>query len=183
MKKLLYIILAALLVLSLAGCKGKSNNTPSDNPAPENEAAAQQETEPAKEESAASSKFVRGTWDASGKVFTSDFSGLKITLTDDFRHYDDTELAETYLSDSAFSWDTADYETMTTIPDCVFLDTSGNNVSILFENVALEGAPNISEEDYLDIVTKSLGGEENKRITSVPFPEIHLLAGTRLITR
>lgn len=139
MKKILYVLLAALIVLSLAGCKGKSNTI----------------------------ELSRGSWDADKKVFTNDVTGIKITLTDGYIAATDDELVDAYLDDSSIDLTTADYTKMNNIPDCAFYKLTGENCGVLYENIAAEGEPNISEDDYLDVAIKKLDGSTSNEYYDV----------------
>lgn len=155
MKKLVYILIAALLAMTFAGCGPKQGNV-QPNDAPQDAA----QTDNTQKET----KFARGSWSvsSSGTVFSSDYSGIKITLAGDYYSLTDEELAENYLNDASIDLANADFEKMTTIPECAFADLSGNNCGLLYENVAAEGAAGIDEDSYLDIATKSMDGVTGK---------------------
>ena len=156
MKKLLYVLLAVLLVMSLAACGPKQSNVQPDNAQQDN---AQMDNTQTDDAQPAAKTFARGSWDASGKTFTSDYSGITIKISDDYTALTDAELAENYLDDSAFDLAGADYEKMTNIPDCAFINyMTGSNTDLLYENVTAEGAPDISEDDYLDAAKGGLDG-------------------------
>ena len=145
MKKLLYVFLAALLVMSLAGCGSKQSNVQPDN--------GQQDA------AQTTAKFARGSWDDSKTTFTNGFSGITIKISSDYLALTDAELAENYLGDTSFDFSAADYDKMTTIPECAFANNlTGSNCGVLYENVAAEGAPDISEDDYLDAAVKNIDG-------------------------
>lgn len=142
MKKVLYVFLAALLVLSLVGCKSKPSNDQSNG-------------------AQTTVKFARGSWDDSQTTFTSDFSGLTIKISSAYSALTDAELAENYLGDTSFDFTNADYDKMTTIPECAFANyLTGVNCGVLYENVKAEGAPDISEDDYLDAAVKNIDGDK-----------------------
>lgn len=158
MKKLLSISLVLLCMLSIAGCSQKeaSGNKPESTVETTPETTA--ETKP--EEPAVS--FSRGSWDAAGKVFVNEITGIRIQLGEGYAAISDAELASLYLGEDVdlSSWTEEDYKTQINIPECHFNNTGNSGVTaITYENLAAENAAMIDEDTYLAIVLKNLSGQ------------------------
>lgn len=154
MKRLFYLILACLLVLSLGGCRGRGGNVEPDTTKAEDTTAEQTTEEPTTK---AATDSPRGSWDSAGKTFTNELTDITFTIPDSFTPMTEGDLAKYYLDDPDFDFSKADFEKMTTIPDCGCVNYStGENIGILYENLAAEGATSVSEDYYLDIALGNL---------------------------
>lgn len=152
MKKLLTVLLTILLVLSMAACSSKK-----EEPAPSGNEPAATEPEPAPVPEPVAKEFSRGSWNEERTVFTNPFSGIRIELSGNYSAVSESDLSSQFLNDPDFDYSTADFSSMTTIPECMFIDSStGANANVQFENLKAENAPGITEEQYLDICFEAL---------------------------
>ena len=133
MKKLLGLLLAAALVLSLAACGGKGGED----------------------------EFVltRGQWDE--YTYKNSSMGFEFTLNEEWTILDDESFVSTFLPDvdpEEFSrWTNEDFKKSRVIP-CAFARRNDNfeNVSLVIENLKLSGGTKSTPEEYLDIAAESL---------------------------
>ena len=153
MKKIISLIFALVMLLSFSACSsnspesGEGTETPTETVVPE-------KTE----------EFARGTWDESGKVFTNETTGVKMTVPDSFTVLSDKELAENYLGKDVdiSSWTSEDYGKELSIPDCAVISyQTGSNVGVIYENLKMENALSVTEKQYLEVVTEKLGTSDD----------------------
>ncbi|MBR3167689.1 MAG: hypothetical protein IKF18_03250 [Erysipelotrichaceae bacterium] len=159
MKKLLLISLVLLCLLGFSGCSQKESNKPESTVETTPEPTPESTTETKPEEPAFS--FSRGTWDAEGKVFVNESTGVRIQLGEGYSASSDADLASLYLGENVdlSSWTEEDYKTEISIPDCQFYSANGSNTAVTYENLAAEGATAIGEDTYLAIVLNNLKGQ------------------------
>ena len=147
MKKLMSLTMAIILSLGLlAGCgSNKTVVTPdADSTAPT---------------TAEALEFTRGT--VVDGVYSSDFSGIVFEVPKDWTVSTDEELAQAmglgseYLTDETAK--AAELAKLTTIYDLMCSAPNGiDSISIVYENVVLEGTPNATEEEMADAISNTL---------------------------
>lgn len=148
MKKHLSLTLAIILSLGLlAGCS--SNNATIVSPAADTATAT----------TAEALEFTRGK--VVDGVYSSDFSGIVFEVPEDWTVRTDEELAQAMGLGSEYltgeTAESAELAKLTTIYDLMCTAPNGkDSVSIAYENVALEGVPDATEEEIAEAVSNSL---------------------------
>lgn len=159
MKKLIAVLLLSALALSVCSCSQDAiNDTIGDtiNDAINDtiDQAISNTVDNIKEN--IEKKISRGT--VEGNVYKSDFSGITFTKPDDWKFHTDEEIAANMnisaemLGQDKFSEAIASAASMMDMQSSNPL--TGDNISIIYENLALSGNQNITLAEYLE-VTKS----------------------------
>ena len=146
-KKWLALLLSLVMVFSLTAC-GSSNNTP-DEPDPGEGSGAQTEEK----------EFEAGTID--GDVYSSDVTGLKFTLGDNWVFLDDEAIEEVTGMVQDMTDDEALEEAMSqgaSIYDmyAMVTDGSGRTANITVENLGALYGTILNESKYIDAVIDQL---------------------------
>ena len=150
MKRLTAIVLLALMVLSFCGCSIFYSAYDSVIP----------------------SKLTRGTVEEN--IYTSPYAGLVFTAPQDWSYATDEEIAELMgltmdtLSDAGMEFSEEAMEKQTLYDMMCKNLTTGSNVLLLYENLALTGNTGISETKYIEESKRLL---EEAQITQYDFSE------------
>ncbi len=149
MKKLLLISLILLCLLGFSGCSQKE----ASGNKPESTVETASEPEDAQTEETAF-HLSRGSWDAEGKVFVNESTGIRIQISDDYLPVPDSELAQLFLGrdEDLSSWTEEEFKTEMGIPDCQFSSNERGQASVLYENLAAENATEVTEDLFVTIV-------------------------------
>lgn len=148
MKKHISLTMAIILSLGLlAGCG--SNNATVVTPAANTSTPT----------TAEALEFTRGT--VVDGVYSSDFSGIVFEVPTDWTVSTDEELAQAMGLGSEFltgeTAKAAELAKLTTIYDLMCSAPNGiDSISIVYENVVLEGSPNATEEEMADAISNTL---------------------------
>lgn len=135
MKRTLSILLAVMMLLSVAAC----NNAP------------------------ASKKLTRGTW--TGDEYANEFAGVRFTMPEGFVKLSDEELSEALSEALSLGQEFIDatedelkLAELNTVYDAMVQDPStGVNVIIMFEKVtSIQGGDKMTAEEYVSILTEQL---------------------------
>jgi hypothetical protein len=182
-KKALPMILALILILTLfSACKNTPQQSPSPSPTATASAPAEttaQASPPAETPSEAPSEtpaatspaadtgaaaaLQRGTWD--GGIYENTFAGIRFAAPEGWYVASDEEIAALMgqaadLFTDEQKW-VAESAKLTTIYDMMAQDPETmTNVAVMFENLSVSGGLNVTEEDYLEIVTTQLSAME-----------------------
>lgn len=169
-----------LLLALLGACAAKPQQTPSaETPAQSSaptDASASAETPATSSDSEtaeSSTGLTRGTW--KDGVYTNEFTGLRYVLPEGWVVATDEQLAsmmgigaEAFGDKQKWAAETAE---KTTIYDTMVQDpATQNNISILYENLAISGNTKISEEDYFAAVKAQM---QNLEKLSYTFGELY----------
>ncbi len=165
MKKLLSIMLALVLCLSLAACtSGKEEKSTTDVASVVNSLADNTSGEEEK-------TISRGT--LNGNVYSSEFLGIKFTKPDSWIYSSDEQIASVMnvgmdmLDANEFAKKATE---LASVYDMMAVDSStGNNISITYENLKMSGSTDISYDDYIANLKNMMGNLS--AITSVGFEE------------
>ncbi len=147
MKKLTVIILAVATLLSLTSCAGFIEGF---------KEGFDQAIDDAIED--ANKDLARGT--VTDKVYTSEYNGITFTAPEGWRYYTDTELADLMnvsfdqIDMNAFNETAAK---MVSVYDMLAMnETTGTNVIVMYENLAMTGNKNMTEEKYYEAAKSTL---------------------------
>lgn len=155
MKKLCALISALVLAAFFTACSGTDSN----------------QTDPVQNsDTAVSAKIVRGEYDREGLTYKNPVTGLDFTVPVGWYALSDREVAEQLLSGVSYeefsSWSEEDYAKQPLVPDTAVIDSkTGANIIIMYENLALNDASDISEEAYFNLASSSLPREYNYTIS------------------
>lgn len=146
MKKLLCVILAAVMLLSVCGCAAISEimgeATGTANAGTNEDGVA----------------FSIGEWD--GNVYTNDFAELTFTTPDDWTHLNEEELAELMsisLENTVDNDLAAKIAEMSTSYALMAMSAdSTSNAQVMFENLAVTGNKSMEPAAYINIVAAQL---------------------------
>lgn len=95
-----------------------------------------------------------------GNVYYSDFSGIGFNKPDDWTYYTDEQIAD-MMDIAQDSMDTDSFQDtanqLISVYDMAVANiTTGTNVNVSYENLALTNSTNITETEYADAVAKQL---------------------------
>lgn len=142
-KKIVALFLTALMLFSMSGCDAIEDGI---------KAGLEQAAEEAKKD------VTRGVID--GNVYTSEYSDLTFTKPDDWTYSTDEEIATVMgigleeMNEDSFAETLA---VMASVYDMMVTDALGmNNMVVMYENTALEGASSYGEQEYLEAVVDTM---------------------------
>lgn len=151
MKKIISILMCAVLLFSLAACSGGTDKDTDTN-------ATTESTTESTTEAAEEATISRGTID--GNVYTNDFAGFSFTKPDDWTFMTDEELTATInAGQSAMDLSSIEKtlaETASVYDMGVVDPYSSNNVMVAYENTLISGKRIVSESEYLEETKKTL---------------------------
>lgn len=172
MKNTLAILMAVLLVVSMAACGASPEAGSSSSEASSSEPASAPESsqaESSSSESEAPAAFARGAWD--GNVFTNEVTGVTLTVPEDWVISSDAELSTQYNIPVETLQDPEAVLQSAGIPDLTVKSPTGeNNITVVYENTVLSNSQDKGHEEFAQVLIETF--------TSIESPKYELQENT-----
>ncbi len=160
MKKLLAILMCAMLLFTLAACGGGDNNGDGNDSGinANNGGALSENLGDSSDTNEEPVKISRGT--ITGDAYANEFLGITFTKPSEWNYLSDAEIADT-INIGQDALDFGDIEKAlaekATVYDMAAMDNLyGNSVMVCYENTLVSGGSEISADDYADILRTNL---------------------------
>ena len=147
MKKLIAILMCAVILFSLGACSG--GNGDGENTPPVSTSEADTSTPDTTKEKTDEAQIARGT--ISGDVYTNDFVGITFTKPTEWSYLTDKEISETVnIGQNALDLSVIEkaLTETATVYDMATRDDYGNSVMVCYENTMLTALREITIDEY-----------------------------------